>query len=91
MKKFKYGTGLMGATELGQKVTAKNIHLLPEGSVIRTYEEDDDAGTSRIIHLHDRLWLWISSSGCAWCYDDIERMKTFLNKSSVVCHLAPEK
>ena len=51
---FKAGTGLMGATEPGQIVTPENVHFLPPGSVVRIHDESG----SRMIHLHDDLWLW---------------------------------
>lgn len=76
---FKARTGLFGSTESGQLVTVQNIHLLPSGSVIR----NDDG--SRIIHLHDELWLYCCDH--AWCYDNLERMKrTFLSSNATLCH-----
>lgn len=81
MKAFKYATGMIGATEPGQRVTKKNIHLLPPGSVVRIGIEE------RIIHLHDGVWLWID--GCAHCYDNVERMKNYLTSEAVACHVAP--
>ncbi len=80
---FKFGTGMCGATEAGQKVTPKNISQLPCGSVVR------NGDGSRIIHLHDSLWLWCSDG--AWCYDNAQRMAGYLDKSSVACHVAPSK
>ena len=56
---FQSGTGLMGFTESGQRVTADNAHFLPPGSVVRL-----DAG-GRLIHLHDGLWLYCTD--CSWC------------------------
>lgn len=69
----------MGATEPGQKVTPKNLDELPPGSVVR------NGDGSRIIHLHDDVWLWCADG--AWLYHDAERMKTRLDKDSVLCHL----
>lgn len=71
-------TGLMGSTEPGQQVTADNIHLLPPGSVVKNQDG------SRIIHLHDDLWLWIDTN--AWLYDNVEHMKSRLDNATV-CHL----
>lgn len=62
---FESGTGLMGGTEPGQRVTADNAHHLPPGSVVRL---DDGA---RLIHLHDDVWLWCTEG--AWCYDGLTR------------------
>ena len=78
---FNYATGLMGATEAGQLVTADNIAELPPGSVVR------NGDGSRIIHLHDKLWLWVDDN--AWCYDNVDRMKQYLDDKSVACHVAP--
>ena len=61
---FEAGTGLMGATLQGQRVTADNVGELPAGSVVRL---DDSDGV--LIHLHDGMWYW--RDGCAWCYDTI--------------------
>lgn len=69
----------MSATESGQRVTKKNIDELPPGSVVR------NGDGSRIIHLHDDLWLYCSDN--CWCYDRVERMKTYLDKDSVLCHI----
>ena len=77
--KFKSKTGLMGATESGQRVTADNIASLPPGSVIR------NGDGSRIIHLHDEVWLRCSE--CSWVYDGVSRMRTYLDKDSVLCHI----
>ena len=76
---FRAGTGLLGATESGQRVTKENAHLLPPGSVVRL----DDGG--RLIHLHDELWLWCND--CAWCYDWIDRHAHRL--PGTLCHLPP--
>ena len=76
---FRAGTGLLGATETGQRVTKENAHLLPPGSVVRL----DDGG--RLIHLHDELWLYCCD--CAWCYDRIERHTHRL--PGTLCHLPP--
>jgi len=76
---FRVGTGLLGATEPGQRVTKENAHLLPPGSVVRL----DDGG--RLIHLHDELWLWCND--CAWCYDGIDRHAHRL--PGTLCHLPP--
>jgi len=74
---FKRGTGLMGATESGQRVTAENVHFLPPGSVVRL---DDSDGI--LVHLHDDLWYW--RSGCAWCYDRLDRFRRYL--PGTLCH-----
>lgn len=74
---FKSGTGLMGFTESGQRVTADNAHFLPPGSVIRL-----DAG-GRLIHLHDGLWLYCTD--CSWCYDRIEHHLRRL--PGTLCHI----
>lgn len=70
----------MGATEPGQMVTAKNISSLPAGSVVRNGD-----GT-RIIHLHDDLWLWCSDN--AHTYDRVENLAWRLDENSSVCHMA---
>lgn len=74
---FKAHTGMLGATEPGQRVTAENIHFLPPGSVVRLNDSD-----GVVIHLHDGLWYY--RSGCAWCYDDVNRMKNYL--PGILCH-----
>ena len=74
---FKSGTGLMGFTESGQRVTADNAHFLPAGSVVRL----DDGG--RLIHLHDGLWLYCTD--CSWCYDRIEHHLRRL--PGTLCHI----
>ena len=79
---FKHGTGLMGATEPGQKVTPENVHKLPPGSVVQNMDG------SRLIHLHDDLWLWCND--CAHTYDRIENLLHRLGKNSVACHVAPD-
>lgn len=76
---FKAGTGMMGATESGQKVTPENIHELPPGSVVRLM----DGG--RIIHLHDDVWLWCSEP--AWTYGRVDDMKERLGDDAVLCHI----
>jgi hypothetical protein len=74
---FRAGTGMLGATEPGQLVTAENAHWLPPGSVVRL----DDGG--RLIHLHDGLWLWCA--GYAHCYDRLEYHLRRL--PGVLCHI----
>ena len=74
---FRAATGLMGATESGQRVTAGNAHFLPPGSVVRL-----DAG-GRLIHLHDDVWLYCTD--CAWCYDRIEHHAHRL--PGTLCHI----
>jgi hypothetical protein len=71
----------MGATEPGQRVTHRNGSRLPPGSVVR------NGDGSRIIHLHDDLWLWCKDG--AWCYDRWENLAWRLNKQAVACHVAP--
>ncbi len=78
---FRAGTGLMGSTEPGQRVTQRNVRNLPPGSVVRL----DDGG--RLIHLHDEVWLYCSD--CAHCYDRIENMKWRL--PGELCHLPPNR
>ena len=74
---FKAHTGMFGATETGQRVTADNAHFLPPGSVVRL---DDSDGV--LIHLHDDLWYY--RSGCMWCYDRIEYLSRYL--PGTLCH-----
>lgn len=74
---FRAGTGMLGATESGQRVTTEDAHFLPPGSVVRL---DDSDGV--LIHLHDNLWYY--RSGCAWCYDRIDHLKRYL--PGVLCH-----
>lgn len=82
-KKFKTGNSLFGRyTEPGQKITKNNIADLPPGSVINN---DDESGSERIVRLHNNVWLWYANG--SWCYDNVERMKTFLSKKAVLCHL----
>jgi hypothetical protein len=83
MKKspFEAGTGLMGATEPGQRVTKENSHLLPPGSVVRL------DGEGRLIHLHDGLWLYCCDA--AWCYDRIEHLARYL--PGTLCHIPRKK
>ena len=76
---FKAGTGLMCSTECGQHVTVHNINQLPSGSVIR------NGDGSRIIHLHDNVWLVCSDH--MHCYDNVERMKNYLDSKSTLCHI----
>jgi hypothetical protein len=71
----------MGTTEPGQRVTAANVAQLPPGSVVR------NGDGSRLIHLHDGLWLWCY--GYAWTYDRIEYLARRLDEKSVVCHVPP--
>lgn len=78
MSTFKARTGLLGATESGQRVTAQNINELPAGGVIR------NGDGSRIIHLHDDLWLHCSD--ISWCYDRVAGMHRYLDKQSTLCH-----
>jgi len=80
---FKAGTGLMGVTEPGQRVTAENAHKLPAGSVVRL----NDGG--RLIHLHDGLWLWLSESGCSWRYSSLSGQLHEL--PGTLCHIPPIK
>lgn len=75
------GTGLMGATESGQRVTADNAHFLPPGSVVRL------DGGGRLIHLHDGLWLYCTEH--AWCYDRIEHHASRL--PGTLCHIPANK
>ena len=74
---FVGGTGIMGATESGQRVTRENAHHLPPGSVVRL-----DSG-GRLIHLHDGLWLYCTD--CSWCYDGLDRHLTRL--PGTLCHI----
>lgn len=74
---FEAHTGLLGATKSGQRVTVENAHFLPPGSVIRL-----DDGDAVLVHLHDDLWYW--RSGCAWCYDRLDRFHSYL--PGVLCH-----
>lgn len=67
---FRAHTGLMGATDPGQIVTAGNIHFLPPGSSVRTKDRE------WLIHLHDGLWLRIFD--CGYCYDRAERFHCLL-------------
>ena len=68
---FKSGTGMMGSTEPGQKVTKDNANLLPAGSVVKCDEWDGN-----LIHLHDVLWVYLSDG--SWCYDRIENLNRYL-------------
>jgi hypothetical protein len=76
---FRAGTGLMGATESGQRVTASNLAQLPPGSVVR------NGDGSRVIHLHDEVWLYCSD--CAHCYDRVEFVGRFLDARATLCHI----
>lgn len=67
----------MGSTETGQRVTKRNVHHLPPGSVVRL----DDGG--RLIHLHDAVWLYCAE--CVHCYDTIENMEWRL--PGELCHI----
>ena len=69
----------MGGTQPGQKVTRQNIKELPPGSVVR------NGDGSRIIHLHDDIWLWCKDG--AWCYDKVEYLSWRLDEKSVLCHI----
>ena len=80
LSSFEAGTGLMGATASGQRVTAENVSELPIGSVVRIGDG------SRLIHLHDDLWLWCCDT--AWCYDRVDRLAWRLDDKSVACHVA---
>lgn len=80
---FRYGTGILGSTEPGQKVTAKNASELPEGSVVMLGDG------SRLIRLHDDFWLWCCDSG--HCYDTLANHAWRIDKHATVCHLAPNK
>lgn len=75
---FKAGTGMLGATQPGQVVTAENAHFLPPGSVVRFAGDD-----AVLIHLHEGLWY--RRSGCSWCYDRLERFHRDL--PGVLCHM----
>ena len=66
---FKSKTEIFGSTEPGQIVTTKNIHELPPGSVVCLSDG------SKLIYLHDDLWLW--QAECIYCYSKID---TFLDK-----------
>ena len=78
---FKAGTGLMGATEPGQIVTPENVHFLPPGSVVRIHDESG----SRMIHLHDDLWLWCNDT--VHVYDRVENLLWRLQPEAVLCHI----
>jgi hypothetical protein len=77
---FRSGTGMMGATEPGQRVTPHNERKLPPGSVVSVGDG------SRLIHLHDDLWLWCKAG--AWCYERWENLAWRLDKQAVACHVA---
>lgn len=74
---FMAGTGMLGATEPGQRVTATNAKFLPPGSVVRL--DDGDV----MIHLHDDLWYWRGTN--IWCYDRLENMTYKL--PGELCHI----
>lgn len=69
----------MGSTEPGQKVTKNNVHLLPSGSVVRVKDG------SRLIHLHDHVWLWCCDG--AHAYDNIDTLKWRLREGAELCHI----
>ncbi len=75
---FKAHTGMLGSTE-HQRVDASNIQELKQGSVVRIGDG------SRLIHLHDNLWLWCCDN--AHCYDKIENLLYHLDKNSYTCHI----
>lgn len=75
---FVAGTGLMGTTLPGQRVTKANAHFLPPGSVVRL-----SPSNGVLIHLHDDLWYW--RDGCAWCYDCLSNHLYRL--PGILCHL----
>ena len=79
MSSFKAGTGLMGNTEPGQMVTPENIHELPPGSVVRIRDG------SRLIHLHDDLWLWCCDA--VWRYGRLSDHLHCLSRGAVLCHI----
>ena len=81
VRRFRAGTGMMGGTEPGQRVTAANVAELPSGSVVRIGDG------SRLIHLHDDLWLWCCDH--AWTYERVEHLAYRLNDKSVACHVSP--
>lgn len=76
---FRSRTGMLDVTETGQKVTPANINELPCGSVVR------NGDGSRIIHLHDRVWLYCCDG--AHCYDTVDRIQMYLDKTSEICHI----
>ena len=76
---FEAGTGLMGCTEPGQKVTPENVEQLPPGSVVQL--EDG----SRLIHLHETFWLWCCD--CAHCYDRIANLAWRIKDGATLCHV----
>jgi len=76
---FQAGTGMLGSTAPGQKVTHDNVAELPPGSVVRL------ADGSRIIHLHDETWLWCCDH--AHLYDKIERFSWRLDDGAELCHM----
>lgn len=74
---FVSGTGLMGATKSGQRVTPSNAQFLPPGSVVRL-----DSGDV-LIHLHDDLW-YLRIGACGWRYD---RLEYFIERlPGTLCH-----
>jgi hypothetical protein len=73
---FRAHTGLMGATESGQVVTAENMHYLPPGSTVRVNDGE------WLVHLHDGRWLRIFN--CGHCYDRAERFHCLL--PGYLCH-----
>lgn len=68
----------MGATQPGQRVTRENIHELPPGSVV------NNGDGSRLIHLHDGLWLYCCDM--AHHYDRLDHMLHHLSKDAMLCH-----
>jgi hypothetical protein len=74
---FEAGTGILGGTKQGQKVTKKNAHELPPGSVIRL----DDVG--RLIHLHEGLWLYCTDN--SHHYDRLDNLLYHL--PGTLCHI----
>ncbi len=75
---FKSRTGMLGSTKPGQKVTRQNVRTLPPGSVVR------NSDGSRIIHLHDDLWLYCCDN--AHRYDRIENLLYRL-ENATLCHI----
>lgn len=80
-KPFSCGTGLMGGTESGQRVTANNASNLPAGSVVRL------GNGSRLIRLHDDLWLYCNDH--IHCYDRLDNLKWRIDREATACHVAP--
>lgn len=76
---FTKGSCFPGTTDAGQTVTRHNVSALPPGSVVRLKDG------SRLIHLHDDLWLWCCDG--AWCYDYIASFAWRLDDGATLCHL----